>query len=325
MVQQRHAGDPTWRRPSPLARNQLPQAIPASEMDLHQKAVTTKAILAWVAMLSPTLASPLDLPIGKPPLEIQSNSETVSNAAPLAETPATTKTLEPTESTKPRISPSKRLGRKISRVLQGRQSGSNLDAITTSTASSSQLRVPPTHPTAAQTDLPPLPSSSTSDLKELVFDSQMASVIESELRKTEPKAFRDEQDPVESQIQSVFEAASNGEFPDGETGNIVLDDMLKVMRQTGPISSRLASSRGFDDLESPLEVKIQSKSQSDQAEKTTSARARAAEQLLKAARLLEQQADQLPSAVSLVDEMRVTARELLTDRLMTQGSKKGGL
>ena len=101
--------------------------------------------------------------------------------------------------------------------------------------------------------------------------------------------------------------------------------MLKVMRQTGPISSRLASSRGFDDLESPLDAKIQARSQSDQAEKTILARAKAAEQLLKAARLLEQQADQLPSAVSLVDEMRVTARELLTDRLMTQGSKKGGL
>lgn len=135
----------------------------------------------------------------------------------------------------------------------------------------------------------------------------------------------DEQDPFETQIQRVFQAAANGEFPDGETGNIVLDDMLKVMRQTGPISSRLASSRGFDDLESPLDAKIQARSQSDQAEKTILARAKAAEQLLKAARLLEQQADQLPSAVSLVDEMRVTARELLTDRLMTQGSKKGGL
>ncbi|MCH1496205.1 MAG: hypothetical protein L7U72_13330, partial [Rubripirellula sp.] len=182
---------------------------------------------------------------------------------------------------------------------------------------------------------PPLPSSSTSDLKELVFDSQMASVIQSGRQETgsqdspdaqDPDAQDpDAQDPFETQIQRVFQAAANGEFPDGETGNIVLDDMLKVMRQTGSISSRLASSRGFDDLESPLDAKIQARSQSDQAEKTILARAKAAEQLLKAARLLEQQADQLPSAVSLVDEMRVTARELLTDRLMTQGSKKGGL
>ncbi len=205
------------------------------------------------------------------------------------------------------------LGRTMSRVLQTRQPASAFNADKTKIESASKRDGTPNSELSALAELPHLPDTTTQDPETSIFDSELASAIAAASRETSPPKSSDKQDSFDEEARRVFEAASNGEFPDGETGNIVLDDMLKVMRQNGPVSSRLASSRGFDELESPLNVEANAHNKVSRSQKHVSSRAKAAEQLLKAARLLEKQTNQLPSSVSLIDEMRVTARKLLTE------------
>ena len=247
---------------------------------------------------------------------IEKSTQTIGASVPLVALIVATlispALASPPETTR-RSGLAKSLGRTMSRVLQTRQPASAFNADKTKIESASKRDGTPNSELSALAELPHLPDTTTQDPETSIFDSELASAIAAASRETSPPKSSDKQDSFDEEARRVFEAASNGEFPDGETGNIVLDDMLKVMRQTGPVSSRLASSRGFDELESPLNVEANGHNKVSRSEKHVSSRAKAAEQLLKAARLLEKQTNQLPSSVSLIDEMRVTARKLLTE------------
>lgn len=121
-----------------------------------------------------------------------------------------------------------------------------------------------------------------------------------------------EPEPVNEHMLSLFQAASEGEFPEGETGDFILDDILAVMRQNGSISTKLASSPGFDELESPLAKPLPSPPIREDTPLNESRNAKTAEQLLKAARLLEKNSPQSLANLSLIQEMRNTAHEMLS-------------
>ena len=57
---------------------------------------------------------------------------------------------------------------------------------------------------------------------------------------------------LDEQALRLFQEASQGEIQEAATGDWILDDALRMMRETGPVSSKLAASSGFDRLDSLL-------------------------------------------------------------------------
>ena len=124
---------------------------------------------------------------------------------------------------------------------------------------------------------------------------------------------RTQQDQTEDAARQVFQEASEGKFPEGETGNFIVDEMLQVMRQSGSISSRLASSRGFADLQSPLDTDPRNETPITPDESKSNRDVKVAEQLLKAARLLEKQPEIGLEEVTLIQQLRAKAGEILVE------------
>ena len=124
---------------------------------------------------------------------------------------------------------------------------------------------------------------------------------------------RSQRDQTEDVARQVFQEASEGKFPEGETGNFILDEMLQVMRQSGSISSRLASSRGFADLESPLDADPRNETSIIPDDSKSNRDFKVAEQLLKAARLLEKQPEIGLEEVTLIKQLRTKAGKILAE------------
>ena len=125
-----------------------------------------------------------------------------------------------------------------------------------------------------------------------------------------------QRDPFDDRALQLFQAASEGDFREGETGDFILDDILHVMRKSGSISTKLKSSDGFSELESPLSNSSPTIAKDGDDIPRMTQRIKAAEQLLKAARLLEKSSS--VSDASLVREMRSTAQRLLTTQESTR-------
>lgn len=120
-----------------------------------------------------------------------------------------------------------------------------------------------------------------------------------------PEPATPEEQAFEERALRAFLDAAEGNFAPGGTGNGIVDDMLGVMQQIGPISSRLPSDALLD---APM-----SSSRADLVDDDASRRARTAEQLLKAARLLEQLGDKESEQVALIRQMRAEAKRLLAE------------
>ena len=89
--------------------------------------------------------------------------------------------------------------------------------------------------------------------------------------------------------------------------------MLQVMRQSGSISSRLASSRGFADLKSHLDTDPRNETPITPGDSKSNRDVKVAEQLLKAARLLEKQPEIGLEEVTLIQQLRAKAGEILVE------------
>ena len=112
-------------------------------------------------------------------------------------------------------------------------------------------------------------------------------------------------EPPDQELQRAFEKAANGEFEPGGTGNGIADDVLEVMRQRRPIADRLPSDPWLDAEDSAI-------GSSDRDESVTQ-KAVVAEQMLRAARLLEKVSERKPDRVTLIKRMRSEARQLLSE------------
>ena len=113
----------------------------------------------------------------------------------------------------------------------------------------------------------------------------------------------------ESRVFEVFRDAVDGKFDVTGTGDPIVDDMIKVMQTNGVVADRFPrdllpqggeSTRGLD------ASKID-------ANQTVSQRAKAAEQLLRASRILEKVTAGGPGRVTLIREMRSEAKRLLSE------------
>ena len=113
----------------------------------------------------------------------------------------------------------------------------------------------------------------------------------------------------ESRVFEVFRDAVDGKFDVTGTGDPIVDDMIKVMQTNGVVADRFPrdllpeggeSTRGLD------ASKID-------ANQTVSQRAKAAEHLLRASRILEKVTAGSPSGVTLIREMRSEAKRLLSE------------
>jgi hypothetical protein len=109
----------------------------------------------------------------------------------------------------------------------------------------------------------------------------------------------------EEQVKNAFKRAAQGDFEQGGTGIAIADDILKVIEEVGPISARFAS-------EASLEAPVASRA-GFVADGGTARRARAAEQMLRAARLLEQLGGKGSDRVALIRQMREEAKRLLSE------------
>ena len=80
------------------------------------------------------------------------------------------------------------------------------------------------------------------------------------------------------------------------------------MRETGPVSSKLAASSGFDRLDSllPEENELKTATSNDELNAV-----KVAEQLLRSARLMQKLSNLTPSEVALIKKMREEAAVLL--------------
>ena len=80
------------------------------------------------------------------------------------------------------------------------------------------------------------------------------------------------------------------------------------MRETGPVSSKLAASPGFDRLDSllPEENELKTDTSNDELNAV-----KVAEQLLRSARLMQKLSNLTPSEVALIKKMREEAAVLL--------------
>ncbi len=112
-------------------------------------------------------------------------------------------------------------------------------------------------------------------------------------------------EPPDPELQQAFERAAIGEFEPTGTGDGIADDVIDIMRQRGSIADRLSTDPWLD------EEKPRMASSDDAA--SISRKASAAEQMLRAARLLEKVGDDEPDRSALIKRMRSEARKLLTE------------
>ena len=111
-------------------------------------------------------------------------------------------------------------------------------------------------------------------------------------------------EPPDAELRQKFEEAATGQFESGGTGDGIADDLLELMRQN-PIADRLSTDPWIDEEDS----KPESLGRSHGASK----KAAVAEQMLRAARLLEKVGENDPDRVALIKKMRSEARQLLTE------------
>lgn len=102
-----------------------------------------------------------------------------------------------------------------------------------------------------------------------------------------------------------FQDAVEGKFLPGGTGNPILDDVLQVLKEKRSVVD------GFP--EDPLLRKSDTDRISDEIDATTSRQAVAAEQMLRAARLLEKVSESDADRLALIKRMRSEARRLLAE------------
>ncbi|MEC8475260.1 MAG: hypothetical protein VXZ38_11450 [Planctomycetota bacterium] len=127
----------------------------------------------------------------------------------------------------------------------------------------------------------------------------------------EPSALEIVSTPFDEQALRLFQEASQGEISETATGDWILDDALKMMRQTGPISSKLAASPGFDRLDSPLSEETEKNELKTEMSTDELDAVKVAEQLLRSARLMQKLSNLTPSEVALIKKMREEASVLL--------------
>lgn len=173
------------------------------------------------------------------------------------------------------------------------------------TKQDSHTQVEPGRADATNQALPPLPSPMP--LGNSGDDPELAAALEK--LTPEQLAPPSEGSFLNERAFRAFREASEGKFSSGGTGNVILDDVLQVMRKSGPISSRLSSSQLPSDNQSGIPAKPESDGPGKQEKMRLS---RTAEQLLKTARLLDQLSIQDPESVTLAKQMRAMAVRLLT-------------
>lgn len=124
----------------------------------------------------------------------------------------------------------------------------------------------------------------------------------------EPPTLEIASTPFDEQALRLFQEASQGEIQEAATGDWILDDALRMMRETGPVSSKLAASSGFDRLDSllPEENELKTATSNDELNAV-----KVAEQLLRSARLMQKLSNLTPSEVALIKKMREEAAVLL--------------
>lgn len=127
----------------------------------------------------------------------------------------------------------------------------------------------------------------------------------------EPPALEIASTPFDEQALRLFQEASQGETSETATGDWILDDALRMMRQTGPVSSKLAASPGFDRLDSLLPEETEENELKTDACADELNAVKVAEQLLRSARLMQKLSDLTPSEVALIKKMREEAAVLL--------------
>lgn len=130
------------------------------------------------------------------------------------------------------------------------------------------------------------------------------------------------EEPPEPKGLKVFRDAAEGRFSSEGTGDPIRDEVLRAIREKGSIASRLptdpwdhdgpdadagAGGRGGN---SPQSRKIPP---IDGSRSNASQKATAAEQILRAARLLEKVGENDPGRVTLIRQMRSEAGRLLRD------------
>ncbi len=112
-----------------------------------------------------------------------------------------------------------------------------------------------------------------------------------------------------SRVFEVFRDAVEGKFDATGTGNPIVDDMIGVMQTNGVVANRFPKGLLSESGESDSGVDA-STSDNDHA---VSQRAKAAEQLLRASRILERVTGGNPGRVTLIREMRSEAKRLLSE------------
>lgn len=120
-------------------------------------------------------------------------------------------------------------------------------------------------------------------------------------------------EPPEAELKRVFERAANNEFEPGGTGDGILDDVIEVMRQRGSIASRLPADPWMGE-ERPEAEGLEEETSAipgHRAGQRVTQKAIAAEQMLRAARLLEKVGESEPDRLALIKRMRSEARQLL--------------
>ncbi len=112
----------------------------------------------------------------------------------------------------------------------------------------------------------------------------------------------------ELRVPQAFQDAADGKFRPGGTGDPIADDVLQVMAES-PIASRLDPDSLLEDVDfSPASDRGPA---GDAAAATR--KALAAEQMLRAARLLENLGTNELGRVTLIQQMRSEARRLLSE------------
>lgn len=110
-------------------------------------------------------------------------------------------------------------------------------------------------------------------------------------------------------VFELFRDAVEGNFDATGTGNPIVDDMIGVLQTNGVVANRFPKDLLSESGESNRGLDA---SQID-ADRTVSQRAKAAEQLLRASRILERVTAGSPGRVTLIREMRSEAKRLLSE------------
>jgi hypothetical protein len=113
----------------------------------------------------------------------------------------------------------------------------------------------------------------------------------------------------ESRVFEIFRDAVEGKIDATGTGNPIVDDMIGVMQTNGVVANRFPKDLLSESGESNRGLDVST----IDADQTVSQRAKAAEQLLRASRILEKVSGGSPVRVTLIREMRSEAKRLLSE------------